>query len=87
MITTEFYQHQIVVSFTIYCSEWLDIKYTQMYLSIHQNMVNLIVGFHIWRHPRLFMDVAICEHCTFNCEIFRCGKFYYSNSIIITNFV
>jgi hypothetical protein len=27
------------------------------------------------------------EHCTFDTQIFGCGKVYYSNSIIITNFV
>jgi hypothetical protein len=27
------------------------------------------------------------EHCTFDSKIFRCGEVYYSNSIIITNFV
>jgi hypothetical protein len=32
-------------------------------------------------------DVALWEHCTLNCEIFRCGKVYYSNSINITNYV
>jgi hypothetical protein len=33
------------------------------------------------------MDVAMWEHYTFNCEIFGCGKVYYSNFIIITNFM
>jgi hypothetical protein len=27
------------------------------------------------------------EHCTFSSQIFGCGKVYYSNSIIIINFV
>jgi hypothetical protein len=35
----------------------------------------------------MFMNFAMCKHCTFDNEIFRCGKIYYSNSIIITNFV
>jgi hypothetical protein len=30
-----------------------------MHLPIYQNMVNLIVGFAIWRRPSLFMDVAM----------------------------
>jgi hypothetical protein len=35
----------------------------------------------------MFMDVAMWEHHTFDCEIFRCAKVYYSNSIIITDFM
>jgi hypothetical protein len=38
-------------------------------------MVNLSVGF--------AMDDAMWQHCTFDCEIFRCGEVYYSNSIIL----
>jgi hypothetical protein len=34
-----------------------------------------------------YMDVAMWEHRTFDSEIFRCGKIYYSNCIIITNFM
>jgi hypothetical protein len=52
-----------------------------------QNMVNLIVGFPIWRRPSIFKDAEMWEHHTFDCEIFRCGKVYYSNSISITNFM
>jgi hypothetical protein len=37
-------------------------------------MVNLIVGFPIWRCPSIFMDVAMWEHRTFDSEVFRCGK-------------
>jgi hypothetical protein len=33
------------------------------------------------------MNFAMWEHRSFDCEIFRCGKVYYSNSIIITDFV
>jgi hypothetical protein len=51
-----------------------------MPLPIYQDMVNLIVGVPIWRCPRIFMNVAILEHCIFDNEIFRCGKIYYSNS-------
>jgi hypothetical protein len=54
---------------------------------IYQNMVNLIVGFSIWRGPSIFMDVAMGEHRTFDSEAFRCDKGYSPNSIIITNFV
>jgi hypothetical protein len=32
-------------------------------------------------------ESAMWEHCTFNYEIFKCGKVYYSNSIIIIYFV
>jgi hypothetical protein len=50
-------------------------------------MVNLIVGFPIRRRPCIFMDVAMWEHCTFDSEVFRCGKAHYSNSIVITKFM
>jgi hypothetical protein len=33
------------------------------------------------------MNVTMMEHCTFDCEIFGCGKVYYSSSIITTNCV
>jgi hypothetical protein len=33
---------------------------------IHQNMINLIVGFPIWRRPGIFKDVAMWEHRTFD---------------------
>jgi hypothetical protein len=42
---------------------------------IYQNMVNLIVGITIWRYPSIFMDIAMWDDHTFDCEIFRCGKF------------
>jgi hypothetical protein len=41
---------------------------------VYQNMVNLIVGFPIWRHPSIFMDAVMWERRTFDPEIFRCGK-------------
>jgi hypothetical protein len=63
------------------------LKYIRMPSPFYQNMINLIVGFPIWRRKNIFIDVAMWEHLTFDCEIFRCGKVYYSNSIIITNFV
>jgi hypothetical protein len=43
---------------------------------VYQNMVNLIVGFPIWRRPSIFMDVAMWEHRTFDSEVFRFGKIY-----------
>jgi hypothetical protein len=54
---------------------------------VYQNMINLIVGFPIQRCPSIFMDFVMWEHRTFDCEIFRCGKVHYSNSIIITDFI
>jgi hypothetical protein len=33
------------------------------------------------------MYVTMWEHCTFDNQILGCGKVYYPNSIIITNFV
>jgi hypothetical protein len=37
--------------------------------------------------PSKFMNVTTYDHRTFDNQIFGCGKVYYSNSIIITNFV
>jgi hypothetical protein len=54
---------------------------------IYQNMVNLVVRLPIRRYPSKFMNVMMWEHHTFDSKIFRCGKVYYSNSIIIINFV
>jgi hypothetical protein len=50
-------------------------------------MVNLTVGFPIWRSPHICVNIAMCEHFTFDCEIFRCGRIDFYNSIINTNFV
>jgi hypothetical protein len=33
------------------------------------------------------MNVTMWEHSTFDSKILGCGKVYYSNSIIITNFM
>jgi hypothetical protein len=65
-----------VVTITICCPERLNIEYIRMHSPIYQIMVNLIVGFPIWRRPSIFMDVAMWEHCTFDSEVFRCGKVY-----------
>jgi hypothetical protein len=54
LVSLNFYHHQIVVSITICCPKWSDIKNIWMTSSIYQNTVNPI---------------------------------YYSNSIMITNFV
>jgi hypothetical protein len=50
-------------------------------------MVNLIADIPIWRSPSIFINAAEWEHCIFGCEVVRCGNIYYSNSILITNFV
>jgi hypothetical protein len=42
-----------------------------MPLLIYQNMVNLIVGFLIWRRPSIFKDFAMREHPIFDSEIFN----------------
>jgi hypothetical protein len=52
-----------------------------MPLPIYQNMVNLIVGFPIWRCPSIFMDPAMWEHHTFDSRI---GK-HLSDSFRIQN--
>jgi hypothetical protein len=51
-------------------------KYILMPSPIYQNMVNLIVGFPIWRRPSMFMDVVMSEHRTFDCEVSRCENVY-----------
>jgi hypothetical protein len=33
------------------------------------------------------MNVVMWERPTFDAEIFRCGKVYQCNSVIVTNFV
>jgi hypothetical protein len=38
--------------------------------------VNLIVIFPILRCPVILMNVVMWEHCTSDCENFRCGKVY-----------
>jgi hypothetical protein len=37
-------------------------------------MVNLIVGFPIWRRPSIFMAVAMYEHRTFDSEVLYVAK-------------
>jgi hypothetical protein len=34
-------------------------------------MVNVIVGFPIWRCPSIFMDVAMWEYRIFDSEVFK----------------
>jgi hypothetical protein len=31
--------------------------------SVYQNVVNLLMGFHIYRRPIIFMNIAIRAHC------------------------
>jgi hypothetical protein len=50
-------------------------------------MINLIVSLSIRRSVGKFMNVAVWELCTFDNQIFGCGKIYYSKSIIISNIV
>jgi hypothetical protein len=52
---------------------------------VYQNMVNFILSLSIRRCPSKFMNIAIWERCSF--EIFRYGKIYYLDFIIIINFV
>jgi hypothetical protein len=41
----------------------------------------------VTRIGELETTLAVTSNCTFDIEIFRCGKIHYANSIIITNFV
>jgi hypothetical protein len=46
-----------------------------MPLPIYQNMVNLIVGFPIWRRASTFMNLVMLEHCSFDSEFLDVAKF------------
>jgi hypothetical protein len=54
---------------------------------IYQNVIDLVVCLSIRRGPVVFMDAAMGQHGAFDNQVFRRGKVYYSNSIIITNFL
>jgi hypothetical protein len=54
---------------------------------IYQNMVNLIVGFPIWRRPSIFMNVAMREQCTLDLKFLDVAKVTTLISTVITNFV
>jgi hypothetical protein len=34
-------------------------------------MANLIAGFLIWKHPSIFVNVVMWEHCTFDYKIMK----------------
>jgi hypothetical protein len=82
-----FCHNQIMVSVTICFPERSDIKYTWIPSPVYQNMVNLVVRLSVRRCTSEFIDVTMREYRTFDNKIFGCGKVYYSNSILITNFV
>jgi hypothetical protein len=65
----------------------LDIRYIWMSSSVYQNLVNFIVCLSIRRCPSKFMNITMWEYGTFDSKIFESGKVYYSNSMIITDFV
>jgi hypothetical protein len=50
-------------------------------------MVNLVVRLPIRSCASKFTNVMMWVHRTFDNKIFECGKMYYSNSIIINNFM
>jgi hypothetical protein len=54
---------------------------------MYQNVIDVVVRLSIRRGPGVFMDAAMGEHGAFDNKVFRCGKVYYPNYIIITNFV
>jgi hypothetical protein len=68
-------------------SERSDIKYTLMQPPVYQDVINLVMCSSLRKGPSVFMNAAMREHGTFDMKVVRCGKVYYSNSIIITNFV
>jgi hypothetical protein len=54
---------------------------------VYRIMDSLDVRLSIRSSPSKFMNVIVWERCTSDSQIFVYGKVYYSNSIIITNFV
>jgi hypothetical protein len=64
-----------LLSITVCCPEWSDIKYIWMPSSNYQNMVNLITRLSIRRRPSEFMNVTVWEHRTFDNKILDVAKF------------
>jgi hypothetical protein len=60
---------------TICCPEWSNIKYTRMPPPVYQNMVNLILGFPIWRCPNIFMDVVMSNIVVLTVRFLDMAKF------------
>ena len=50
---------------------------------IYQYVVNLVVNLATRRGPVVLMNVSVWKHGVLNKQIIRCGKIYYSNTIII----
>jgi hypothetical protein len=82
-----FCSYQIVVSITVSFCQRLDIKYTRILSSVLGNVISLVVCLSHRRCAAVFMNVVMRECCTFHSYVFGCGKVFYSNSIVITDFV
>jgi hypothetical protein len=65
-------------SITAKPSEKLNINYSRMPSPVYQNVTSMTARLSI-RSPSEFINVA-------DNQVLRCGKVYYSNCIIITNF-
>ena len=51
---------------------------------ICKDVFNLMVSLYSRKSPGVFMTDSMTEQCTFDNQIFGCGKVYYSNTIITT---
>jgi len=74
-----------MICITLSSPETSHIQYTRLPSPIYQYVVNLVVSLTIRGGPVVFMNVPVKEHRALNHQIFRCGKVYYSNPIIVTN--
>ena len=73
-----------MICITLSSPETSHIQYTRLPPPIYQYVVNLVVSLTIRGGPGVFMNVPVREHRALNNQIFRCGKVYYSNPIIVT---
>ena len=73
-----------MICITLSSPETSHIQYTRLPPPIYQYVVNLVVSLTIRGGPGVFMNVPVREHRALNHQIFRCGKVYYSNPIIVT---
>ena len=72
-----------MIRITLSSPETSHIQYTRLPPPIYQYVVKLVVSLTIRGGPGVFMNVLVREHRALN-QIFRYGKVYYSNPIIVT---
>ena len=72
-----------MICITLSSPETSHIQYTRLPPPIYQYVVNLVVSLTISGSLGVFMNVPVREHRALNNHIFRCGRVYYSKSIIV----